>query len=322
MSNIEVTSSVHGIAPRSDELLRLGGDVERGRAKQEEYDALLSEETASWLAVQALAGITYLEDGKLRWQDHMRPIVKATTGFAPDVDNAPVTRWFETNSFYRKPTIIGELHLNAERLEEQLGRPGENISLLAPYSFSTLCDNQAEDIDLKDNVTLLYIDLLSYFQRNNTSRILFDEVAGFRPLGTSPVNEVVKLARAFPWLRLGYILSGKSPVVIPGNLPRNLDLQVGLTTIQHFRHVPPQYRPGLVDHELWQPIVNASTTVVDKVDVENWPKTVLAQIQPKKLVLTHDVDLERLPLPYAHAKVRRLGELAVQLSQYLNEEKT
>src|SRR5689334_14203947 len=101
MSNLEILSATHGIAPRSDELLKLGTDLEKGRISSEEYELVRDSEIVEWCFVQEDAGIDIREDGKLWWHDHLRNIVKSSHGFAPDIDEAPVTRWFEDNRFYR-----------------------------------------------------------------------------------------------------------------------------------------------------------------------------------------------------------------------------
>ena len=134
-NNIEVLSAVHGIAPRSDELLKLGGDVERGRDSRQAYDEQVAQETADWLELQANAGITFPENGKLDWQDHLRPIVKVAKCFAPDIDNAPVTRWYDSNTFYRQPTITDSYSLDYDAAEEWAKSLGENVSLLAPGTY-------------------------------------------------------------------------------------------------------------------------------------------------------------------------------------------
>ena len=319
MSNIEVRSAVHGIAPRSDDLLRLGGDVERGRASPDEYETAVKEETVHWLSVQEAAGITYTEDGKLRWADHLRPIIKATEGFAPDVDQAPITRWFATNTFYRRPTIQGELRFDPIRYEEQVGTPGENISLLAPYSFSTLCDHDRGEPRI-DYIGQLYDQLLEYIRNQDTRRLVLEEPAECRPFDTVPIEQACRLAGNFPALRVAYLQNGRSATVVPRQLPENLDVRFDTTSVKHMKHRPPPYRPHLRGHELWQPVIDADNTLEDKLDCADWPLDVLYDLQPASIVLTHTVDLERLPLPYAEAKVRRLGAFAAAVQNHLNQE--
>lgn len=84
--NIKVLRAVHGIAPRSDELLTLGTALEKGRVSQLSFDEQVELETENWLILQRSADIDIKKDGKLRWHDHLRPIVRATQrGFKPGI---------------------------------------------------------------------------------------------------------------------------------------------------------------------------------------------------------------------------------------------
>lgn len=323
MSNLEIFSATHGIAPRSDELLRIGGDVERGRLDPVVFEDKLAEEEEEWRTTQKNAGIDFYEDGKLAWQDHLRPIVKATSGFADDVDNAPVTRWFDTNTFYRQPTITGPLTFNPAIFEELVGQPGNYVSVLAPYSFSRLVDNQS-DIDPQENVYRLYEQLLGYYVTRGVGRVVLEETFDNlveRIFDQKPKLQLIALAEKFPELQINNIPTRGGTVAIPLNVPLNLGFEFGNGSINHlYRHIPGPYRPNLFGREIWQPVVDASTTAPDIVDVKQWSRNAYHQISPGRLVLTHTVDLERLPLSHAQTKVRELGELSVILKEHFEEE--
>src|SRR5687768_10571447 len=105
MSKTEILSATYGIAPRSDELLERQIDLGKGRISPEDVAPLEKTEMAQWTMCQVKAKIDRQDDGKLTWPDYLRPIVRASEGFAADIDGGPVTRWFDTNTFYRQPAI-------------------------------------------------------------------------------------------------------------------------------------------------------------------------------------------------------------------------
>ena len=49
--------------------------------------------------MQQEAGLDLLSDGMLRWHDHFRPLLHASNGIEP----GPLTRFLDTNSFFRAP---------------------------------------------------------------------------------------------------------------------------------------------------------------------------------------------------------------------------
>ncbi|MDB5184661.1 MAG: Cobalamin-independent synthase MetE-like protein [Candidatus Saccharibacteria bacterium] len=317
MSELLIESAVHGIAPRSDQLLTLGGDVERGRATQANFDEQVAIETADWLALQAEAGITYPEDGKLRWQDHLRPIVAATDGFAPGIDEAPVTRWYDSNTFYRQPTITGDLEFNPKEFTEQVGPLGGNVSLLAPDTFASLCRNEFDGIPADRNVWRLYTDILAHLEDNGVKRVLFEN---YLPgsLQATPLESLERHADWFADLQLVLLTHPKEGGVVsfPIEPAKNIGLTIRPETLAHILKTVPDYlQPELKGVELIRPIIDATTTRLEQSTLYDEELRVLAQYEFGRVTLTHSLDLERLPLAYAQEKVKRLGELAYQAQE-------
>lgn len=316
VSRVEVLSAVHGIAPRSDELLRLGTDVERGRVSRETYGGLLAEESANWLQLQEEAGIDLPEYARLDWQDLLRPIVKASNGFAPDIDNAPVTRWFETNTFYRKPTIVGRLALDHDLAQKAIGQPGDNISLLSPASFAVLCNDRFSDLPADRNVFQLYAELLHLLEGCGVKRVVFDDYATNQDQNTA-LEHIKTLSDWYSDLQLTLISQGEGPSPIPWQPIKNLHVSVEPSRLTQISQLPDYRRPDFEGAEIWHPIVDVDTTLRDELNVNNWNPHVISTLKPARLVLTNSVDFERLPLKYAQEKVKRLGEFTLNLGDYL-----
>jgi 5-methyltetrahydropteroyltriglutamate--homocysteine methyltransferase len=102
-----------GIYPRSEELVQATRDLDRGRTTQEAVDAQVDLDLQHFVAAQQDAGLDLFSDGMLRWQDLFRPFVEAADG----LERGALTRFLDTNTFYRAPHASG----GEPRLPEPLG---------------------------------------------------------------------------------------------------------------------------------------------------------------------------------------------------------
>jgi 5-methyltetrahydropteroyltriglutamate--homocysteine methyltransferase len=151
-----VSSHLSGLHPRSEELVEVTRREDRGKASPSEVARQQSADEAALLETQTAAGISDLWSGGLDWQDILRPLALGSQG----IQIGSVTRFFDTNSFYRQPTVTGEIRSNgvAKRPELRVpeigaakqGKPGAQrrkgaasgpraLAILpGPYTFSRL----------------------------------------------------------------------------------------------------------------------------------------------------------------------------------------
>jgi 5-methyltetrahydropteroyltriglutamate--homocysteine methyltransferase len=124
-----------GIYPRTEALVQATRDLDRGRTSAEAVDEQVQRDLDELVRVQQEAGLDLLADGLLRWQDLFRPLLEASDGLEP----GPLTRFLDTNSFYRAPTATsGEPRLRApldERYVAQLPAP-RIVTLPSPYALA------------------------------------------------------------------------------------------------------------------------------------------------------------------------------------------
>ncbi|MGH2709814.1 MAG: hypothetical protein ACRDH9_01225, partial [Actinomycetota bacterium] len=131
---MEVTAYQHGIYPRSEALVQATRDEERGRTTPAAVDAVFEEDRRTYLDLQREAGLGYMSDGLLHWQDLFRPLVEASGG----IDARVLVRWFNNNSFYRSPEPDGSpsfRELPAWVLNNGIPEP-RVATLPSPYLFS------------------------------------------------------------------------------------------------------------------------------------------------------------------------------------------
>lgn len=144
----------HGIYPRSERLVAATRDLDRGRTDQTSVDGVFREDRERFVEAQREAGLDYLSDGMLRWQDMFRPFVDAAEGLT----SGPLTRWFDTNSFFRAPVVTGPLSIDASAVsfEDVGGEAPRVVSLPSPFAFSRAAqldgDRDALMLDLARDV--------------------------------------------------------------------------------------------------------------------------------------------------------------------------
>ena len=126
---------VPGIYPRSEALVQATRDLDRGRTSAEAVDEQLRNDLDELVSAQQAAGLELLSDGMLRWQDLFRPLLEGSDG----LESGPLTRFLDTNSFYRAPTAAsGEPRLG-EPLDERYVAPlpgARIVTLPSPYALA------------------------------------------------------------------------------------------------------------------------------------------------------------------------------------------
>jgi 5-methyltetrahydropteroyltriglutamate--homocysteine methyltransferase len=133
-----------GPFPRPEVLVQATRDLDRGRTTPEAVDELFHAAEAEVVALEERLGVDHVTGGYLRWADLFRPFAETWGGFTV----GPVTRWFETNTFYRQPI----LHAPPERVPGAItGRrpipahaPGRTkVILPGPYTFVQSLENRS-----------------------------------------------------------------------------------------------------------------------------------------------------------------------------------
>ncbi len=143
---MEVHTSLTGPFPRSEALVRATRDLDRGRTDEAAVDRLYRSTGDELLGIEDRFQLAPQTGGYLTWADLFRPFAMNWSGF----EVGPVTRWFETNTFYRQPI----LHAPPERVAGSLAPwfPAARASVPAhrakaalpgPFTFAGMLDNRS-----------------------------------------------------------------------------------------------------------------------------------------------------------------------------------
>jgi 5-methyltetrahydropteroyltriglutamate--homocysteine methyltransferase len=130
----ELKAFAPGIHPRSETLVQATRDLDRGRTTQEAVEEQVERDLEELVSAQQAAGLDLLADGMLRWQDHFRPLLEATDG----LENGALTRFLDTNTFYRAPKATTGTPSLSQRLGERYVAPLPGPRLVTLPSPSAL----------------------------------------------------------------------------------------------------------------------------------------------------------------------------------------
>jgi 5-methyltetrahydropteroyltriglutamate--homocysteine methyltransferase len=131
----ELLAFAPGIYPRSEALVQATRDLDRGRTTQKAVDEQVERDFAELVSAQQSAGVDLFADGMMRWQDHFRPLLEA----ADDLETGALTRFLDTNTFYRAPSATSEEPKLSARLDERYVEPLPGprlVTLPSPFALA------------------------------------------------------------------------------------------------------------------------------------------------------------------------------------------
>ncbi len=131
--------------PRSEALVKATRDLDRGRTTAEAVERLYRDGEATVAAEERRLAFESVTAGYLRDDDPFRRIARVWEGFAV----GPLTRWLESNTFYRQPILLHPPSrrpgtYRASLPPPLLAEPGRSrIVAPGPYTFAGLLDNRS-----------------------------------------------------------------------------------------------------------------------------------------------------------------------------------
>jgi 5-methyltetrahydropteroyltriglutamate--homocysteine methyltransferase len=146
-----------GIYPRSEALVQATRDLDRGRTSESAVAEQLESDFRELVSVQEQAGLDLLSDGMLGWQDLFRPLAEAAEG----LEARPLTRFLDTNTFYRAVLVDGEPRLRKPLPPPDLPAGRWVGTLPSPYAFARAADGRVSARALAANVLAPQIEAWS-----------------------------------------------------------------------------------------------------------------------------------------------------------------
>jgi methionine synthase II (cobalamin-independent) len=138
------TAQLGGIHPRSEQLIEITRSYDRGKTNRASVEKQIEQDTIELVKLEEDSGFETFSDGAFAWQDQLRPVVESLEGITT---GTRYSRWFDTNTFYKKPTINGKIGLGQfdptkfVRTDQLPKSRTWKVSLIGPYTFSELAEN-------------------------------------------------------------------------------------------------------------------------------------------------------------------------------------
>lgn len=293
---------VAGIYPRSESLVQATRDLERGRTTVDVVEEERSRDRRELLAVQEAAGLDLLSDGMLDWQDLFRPLAEAADG----LEARPLTRFLDTNTFYRALLVGREPVLRAPLAPPPLP-PGRWLATLpSPLALSRATSETASAGTLAANVLAPQIEA---YADAGCALVVLSEPFLARGADT---GELLPALRELPD-RVPYCLQlpfgDAGPV-----LARLADAPIAAVGVD-FYATSLDTIPGSYPKEIVAGVVDARSSLLeDPREIGAFVENLLER-EPAGLSLSVNGDLQFVPEPIAREKVLRLGRARTALRE-------
>jgi 5-methyltetrahydropteroyltriglutamate--homocysteine methyltransferase len=142
---VDATAALTGAFPRSEALVAATRDLDRGRTTPDALEQLYRSEEAEVVALERRLELTPITGGYQRWPDLFRPIAETWRGFTVGT----LTRFFETNTFFRQPIlnhpperVAGAFASRLPAAARTAGAPAKAF-LPGPYTLTGLLENRS-----------------------------------------------------------------------------------------------------------------------------------------------------------------------------------
>jgi 5-methyltetrahydropteroyltriglutamate--homocysteine methyltransferase len=319
----KVQASLTGIHSRSEQTARTSRDFDRGRASADALNEAFEDDAKNLVSLQRASGFYNLSDGQLRWQDFIRPFAESLSGLRQGAD---LSRWFDTNSFYRKPFVVGKISLeNAGFLAKKYtekpafrGSKKKKISLPGPYTLASLVEDQT--YGSRTELVVVFAEILqkiiSNLGSNGYSCVQLNEPALVYRYGESALTNKThleafidafsrSLSRTRAELYLHTYFGDCSSILadlvkLKGVSTVGVDFtQTSLADIETIKFGDKALGCGCVD--------GRNSLVETSVWISKFCADAVKTVKPAGLVILPSSDLKYLPREYADRKIKAIG---------------
>ena len=319
----EFALSLTGLHARNESTIQATQDWERGRIDSGTLNAAFRADCDALISLQKEVGADYLTDGQLTtgWQDFLRPLTNGLEG----VKKGAMVRWYNTNTFYYTPIITGPISGNGNALwskvERRFLKQGRfRISVPDPLTLS----ESAEDhhYGSREKLLFAYADVLNRelrtLEKNGVSYVQFSSpalVARFREKavskdGLGQLGEAIRTTTRGVSLRTGFhMIFGDASHYIPDIFDSIPTDEIGFDFTQTDPDSLSPTKKGIIAG-----ISDARTTYLESPEeLRGKVEQVLDRTGSKKITIAPSSDLRYIPRVSADAKLKRLGELKIEL---------
>jgi 5-methyltetrahydropteroyltriglutamate--homocysteine methyltransferase len=284
-----------GIYPRSEALVQATRDLDRGRTTPQAVADQVERDVRELVTVQRAAGLDLLSDGLLGWQDIFRPLAEAAEG----LDARPLTRFLDTNTFYRGVLVDGEPRLTAPLAAPDLPA-GEWVGTLpSPLAFARAAHDEVSAEKLAADVLAPQVEA---WRDAGAALIVLSESFAARE---GSADELVRALKELPPGPLAIQLPfGDAANVLSALAEAPVDA-IGIDFYATSLDAVPQDYPK----EILAGVLDARSSALENPDEIARFAEALQGRGPAGISLTPNGDLQFVPEPIAREKLACLGRV-------------
>lgn len=307
-----VSSELTGIFPRSEALVAATRDLDRRRVSASHVAGIRHTQQTDLVRFQKNLGMSPLSDGMLNWQDIFRPFTILSSGVASHT----LTRYADSNTFFKQPKVTGALRFRPAALREfftGIHTHGSwKATLPAPLFFARVADDRHYH-SLK-KLALAFTDVLVHMIRtlsksSYTSFQLYDPYLGYQGAGSAEIELVRQTTQKLvtsAHKAIGYQIVFSSPRrAITALLTTDCEA-IGVDFFNTDIASLPSFGGTKT---LIAGCVDSRTSLIEQPKViAQFVRRAMTHIKPKRIVLTSNDDMQFVPVDIAKKKLRVLHE--------------
>ena len=308
-----VFTHLTGICPRSETTIGITRAFDRGKVSKEEVAKATQTDLSNLIDLQKAAGLDLIVDGQFNWQDIFRPFSEIFTGITP----GSLSRWFDNNTFYRKPVVKGKVGLGNRTAIGQYFRsdilPNKQRKAILPGPLTFACASQNEAYsnlqDLIDDVAHALREIVLELERRGYGCLQFSE-----PYLTSTTNKTnLEFAKnAYDTLNR----SGTRSILhtyfnnVEEIIVDLLNFAVDCIGVDLYATPIEPILQYSFTKELNCGCIDGRNSLIESTqDLGSLVERIQTTLSPKALYVSPNCDLEFLPSEIAEKKIRLLTEL-------------
>lgn len=324
-----VESTLTGIHSRSEDTVRISRDFDRLRTNKETLDAAFETDAKNLVKLQLECGFSRVSDGQLLWQDFLRPFSENLEGLEGGAD---LFRWFDTNTFFRKPFVKKKVRLPKDKSFIQdyevaaaiaLAKEGgskKKLSIPGPYTLASLVEDEhygKKRNELVDDFANVIRKLLKNVASLGYESVQINEPSLVYRYGTSALTskkELKSFLSAFeenlksPTLQLSlHTYFGDCSTILEKLLELEGVSEVGVDFTQTSLDSIEKVRFG--EKALGCACVDGRNSLIESPEwIADYCVDAVKTLEPSRLVILPSSELKYLPRTVADEKIRAIGK--------------
>jgi len=301
-----ISSYTFGIYPRSEEL------IEATRKNTENLNSLFQNETEEYISAQKNAGLGFVSDPLLKWDDIFRPFSNLSS-----VTPTALNRIYEMNTFYRVLSfdgqdLVGGGNIVQSNLDSSLPK-NKTVAIPEPFTFAEL--HTSNEFKRKEDFVInlakmLRAEIDSLVESGfEVIQLLAPSIAYNKEVDFGVVSDALKIitdglnAKTILHTYFGDVSTKIENLL---DLPvSGLGFDITTTPTSSIE------KHSFSDKLLTIGIINSFNTAIEKPqECIKQVDEINANTKPKESYVSNNFDLEYVPKEFAMNKISVLGEIA------------